>query len=71
MEEVSILTISMFFIVIYLCSILCIHIDILLYVVLQLLCPCSRPSTPMDAPVFVSTIDAIVEPSYSIGLPHT
>jgi hypothetical protein len=71
MEEVSILTISMFFIVIYLYSIMCIYIDILLYVVLQLLCPCSRPSTPMDASVHVSTTDATVEEACSIGLPHT
>jgi hypothetical protein len=34
MEEISTLTISMFFIVIYLYSIMCIYIDILFYVVL-------------------------------------
>jgi hypothetical protein len=39
MEEVSILTISMFFIFIYLYSIMCIYFDILLYDVLQFLCP--------------------------------
>jgi hypothetical protein len=61
----------MFFIIIYLYSILCIYIDILLYVVLQFLRPCSRPSMPMDALVSVSTTDVAIEASFSIGLPHT
>jgi len=71
MEEVSILTISMFFIVIYLNSIMCIYINILFYVVLQLLGTCRKPSTPMDAPMYVSTTDVEVEASFSIGIPHT
>jgi hypothetical protein len=61
MEEVSILNISMFFIVIYLSIIMCIYINILLYVVLQLLRPYRKPSTPMDSSVSVSTNDAVVE----------
>jgi hypothetical protein len=60
MEEVSILTISMFFIVIYLYSIMCIYFNILLYDVLQFLCPYNRPSMSIDASMFVSTTDAIV-----------
>jgi hypothetical protein len=71
MEEVSILTLSMFFIVIYLFCIMCIYIDILLYVVLQLLRPSSRPSTPMDASVPSPTTDATIEASCSLGAPHT
>jgi hypothetical protein len=70
MEEVNILTITMFLIFIYLFCILCIYIDILLYVVLRLLRPCSRPSIPMDASVPISTTDAAVEGSFSLGTPH-
>jgi hypothetical protein len=49
MEEVSIITLFMLFIVIYLFCIMCIYIDILLYVVLYFLHPSSRLSTLMDA----------------------
>jgi hypothetical protein len=71
MEEVSILTISMFFIIIYLYSIICIYFDILLYDVLQLLHPYNRPSTSIDASMFVSTTDATVEATCSFSVPHT
>jgi hypothetical protein len=71
MEDVSILTLSMFFIVIYIFCIFCIYIDFLLYVVLQLLCLSSRPSMPMDASMPSPTTDASIEASYSLGVPHT
>jgi hypothetical protein len=71
MEKVSILTIYVFFIVIYLYGILCIYIDILLYVVFHLLHLCSKPSTHMDASMHVSITDAVVEVSCSFGIPHT
>jgi hypothetical protein len=71
MEEVSILTISMFFIVIYLYSIICIYFDILLYGVLLLIHLYNRPSMLIDASVSISTIDAIVEDYFSFDVPHT
>jgi len=71
MEEVSIVTLFMFFIVIYVFCIICIYIDISLYVVLQLLHPSSRPSTSMDASVSSPNIDATVEVACSLGEPHT
>jgi len=71
MEEVSILTISIFFIVIYLYTILCIYFDFLLYDVLQLLHMYSIPSTSIDASVSVSTIDAVVQEACSFNAPHT
>jgi hypothetical protein len=71
MEEVSILTLSMLFIVIYLFCIICIYIHFLLYVVLQFLCIRNRPSTLMDASVPSPTTDAAVEEAYSLGASHT
>jgi hypothetical protein len=71
MEEVSILTLSMFFIIIYLFCILCIYIDIVMYVVLQLLRLRSRPSMSMDASMPSPTTDATIEASCSLGAPHT
>jgi hypothetical protein len=71
MEEVSILTMTMFLIVIYLFCIMCIYIDILLYVVLYLLHLCSRPSMPMDAFVPISTTDGAVETTFSLGISYT
>jgi hypothetical protein len=71
MEEVSIITISIFFIVIYLFFILCIYVDILMYVVLQLLLLSGRPSMLMDASVPSPTTDATIEAACSLGAPHT
>jgi len=71
MNEVSILTISMFFIVIHLYSIICIYFDISLYDVFQLLRPYSRLFMPIDALMFVSTTDVVVEATCSFGVPHT
>jgi hypothetical protein len=55
----------------YIYMILYVFISLYLYVVLQLLCPCSRPSTPMDASMHVSTNDVVVEEACSFGEPHT
>jgi hypothetical protein len=71
MEEVSILTISTFFIIIYLYSILCIYFYILLYDFLQFLCLYRKPSTSIDASVYVSITNAMVETIYSFGVTHT
>jgi hypothetical protein len=71
MEEVSILTISMFFIVIYLYSILCIYFYILLYDFLQFLCLYRKPSMSIDASVSVSITNAMVETIYSFRVLHT
>jgi hypothetical protein len=71
MEEVSILTLSMFFIFIYLFCIMCIYIDFLLYDVLQLLRSSSIPFTPMDASAPSPYIDVTVEAACSLGTPHT
>jgi hypothetical protein len=71
MEEVSIITLFMLFIVIYLFRIMCIYIDISFYVVLQFLHLRSRPSTSMDAPVPSPNIDATIEAAFSLGAPHT
>jgi hypothetical protein len=54
MEEVSILILSMFFIIIYLFCILCVYIDILMYVVFHLLMDASMPSPNTDAEVEVA-----------------
>jgi hypothetical protein len=71
MEEVSILTLSMFFIIIYLFCIMCIYIYFLLYVVLQLLRLSSEPSMLMDASVTSPTNDATIEATCSLGAPDT
>jgi hypothetical protein len=69
-EKVSILTISMFFIVIYSYNIICIYFDILLYDVLQLLRPYRRTSMSIDISVFVFTIDATIDATFSFNVPH-
>jgi hypothetical protein len=71
MEEVSILTISMLFIVIYLYSIMCIYFDILLYDVFRLLHRYDRPSTSMDELVFFFTNDATIETFIIRRIPYT
>jgi hypothetical protein len=71
MEEVSILIVSRFFIVIYLYSIMCIYFDILLYDVFQFVRPYRKPSTSIVALIFISIIDATIEASCSFGAPHT
>jgi hypothetical protein len=71
MEEVSILTFSIFFIIIYLFFILCVYINILMYAILNLLRLSSRPYTLMDALVPSPTTDATVEETCSLGAPHT
>jgi len=71
MEEFSILTISMFFNVIYLYSIMCLYFDMLLYDVFNLLHLNKIPSTLIDASMYVSITDSMVEVSYSFNVMHT
>jgi hypothetical protein len=49
---------------------MCIYLDILLYDVLYLLCPYSRPSTLINASMYISTTDAAVEEACSFYVPH-
>jgi hypothetical protein len=69
MEEVSILTISMFFIIIY--SIMCIYFNILFYDVLKSLHPYRKTSTSIDASMYISTTDATIEETSSFSVLHT
>jgi hypothetical protein len=71
MEEVSILTISMFF-MLYIYIVLCVFISIFYF---MLFCSCyarvADPLRPWMHSVYVSTTDATIEATCSIGLPHT
>jgi hypothetical protein len=71
MEEVSILSISIFFIFVYLYSIMYMYFNVLLYDVLQLLRPYNIPSMLIDASVSISITDVEIEATCSFGFLHT